>query len=90
MGRNIIVMGASAGGVQALAEVVASLPADLPASVFTVLHLSPYGGSTLPDILSRRSVLPAIIRRTERASSRDGSTWRLPTSTSPWRTAKSG
>lgn len=58
-GRDIIVVGASAGGVHALTEVVASLPADLPAAVFTVLHISPYGKSVLPSILSRVSPLPS-------------------------------
>lgn len=58
-GRDIIVIGASAGGVSALAEIVGSLPADLPAAVFVVLHISPYGHSALPEILSRRGALPA-------------------------------
>ena len=57
--RDIIVIGASAGGVHALTEVVAGLPADLPAAVFAVLHLSPYGKSALPSILSRVSTLPS-------------------------------
>jgi two-component system chemotaxis response regulator CheB len=51
-------MGASAGGVHALSEVISSLPADLPAAVFAVLHLNPFGRSALPAILNRRSVLP--------------------------------
>src|SRR5205085_10277689 len=37
--RDTIVIGASAGGVQALSTVVADLPADLPAAVFIVLHV---------------------------------------------------
>jgi len=37
--RDIIVIGASAGGVQALTNLVADLPADLPAAVFIVLHI---------------------------------------------------
>src|SRR5919106_2831762 len=58
MGRNIIVIGASAGGVQALQEIMACFPADLPAAVFVVLHINPYGRSALPEILSRVSALP--------------------------------
>jgi two-component system chemotaxis response regulator CheB len=58
MARNIIVIGASAGGVQALQELVAGLPADLKAAVFVVLHISPYGRSALPEILGRVSALP--------------------------------
>src|SRR5438445_2456066 len=58
-GHDIIVIGASAGGVEALAQVVRNLPADLPASLFVVLHVSPHGSSVLPQILSRRGALPA-------------------------------
>jgi two-component system chemotaxis response regulator CheB len=58
-GNDIIVIGASAGGVQALSEVVASLPPDLPAAVFAVLHVAPFGRSALPQILSRSSTLVA-------------------------------
>jgi len=59
MHHDIIVIGASAGGVHTLSEILASLPADLPAAVFAVLHISPFGKSVLPAILSRASALPA-------------------------------
>jgi two-component system, chemotaxis family, protein-glutamate methylesterase/glutaminase len=55
-----IVMGASAGGVEALSEVVAALPADLNVPVFVVLHVPPYLPSCLPDILSRAGPLTAV------------------------------
>lgn len=58
-GRDIIVIGASAGGVQALCTVVEDLPPDLPAAVFVVLHIAPDGYSALPAILSRSGRLPA-------------------------------
>jgi two-component system chemotaxis response regulator CheB len=58
VGRDIIVIGASAGGVQALCEVIERLPPGLPAAVFVVLHLSPHGRSLLPTILARSSCLP--------------------------------
>jgi two-component system, chemotaxis family, protein-glutamate methylesterase/glutaminase len=48
--RDTIVIGASAGGVQALITLVANLPADLPAAVFIVLHVSPTVPSLLPTI----------------------------------------
>ena len=57
--RDIIVIGASAGGVHALSELVSGLPGDLPAAVFTVLHLGG-GRSALPEILNRAGKLPAM------------------------------
>lgn len=55
--RDIIVIGASAGGVQALYKLVSALPPDLPAAVFIVLHIPAHAPSRLPEILSRDSHL---------------------------------
>ncbi|MBX3066662.1 MAG: chemotaxis protein CheB [Anaerolineae bacterium] len=57
-GHDIIVIGASAGGVEALKLLVSQLPADLPAAIFIVLHIPAHGGSALPTILERAGVLP--------------------------------
>jgi two-component system, chemotaxis family, protein-glutamate methylesterase/glutaminase len=57
--RDIIVIGASAGGFEAIKSIIAKLPADLPASVFIAQHISPYGESRFPDLLNRVSRLPA-------------------------------
>jgi two-component system chemotaxis response regulator CheB len=57
---DIIVIGTSAGGVEALQTVVSSLPSDLPAAIFVVLHISPRSESFLPRILSRAGMLPAV------------------------------
>ena len=40
-GRDVIVIGTSAGGLGALDSLVGSLPAGLPASIFVVQHLAP-------------------------------------------------
>jgi two-component system chemotaxis response regulator CheB len=56
-GHDIIVIGASAGGVEALTALVADLPEDLPAAVFVVLHMAPASPSALPGILARRTKL---------------------------------
>jgi two-component system chemotaxis response regulator CheB len=57
--RDIIVMGASAGGVETLLKFIGTLPQNLDASVFIVLHLSPFSVSNLPAIMSRAGVLKA-------------------------------
>src|SRR5215212_3426729 len=55
--RDTIVIGASAGGVRALSQLVADLPSDLPAAVFIVLHVPANAPSFLPTILARESSL---------------------------------
>jgi two-component system, chemotaxis family, protein-glutamate methylesterase/glutaminase len=57
-GCRLIVIGASAGGVEALQRVVSRLPAELPAAVAVVLHISRSGTSVLPEILRRQHTLP--------------------------------
>jgi two-component system chemotaxis response regulator CheB len=57
--RDIIVIGTSAGGVQALSEVVHGLPSGFPASLFIVCHFPAGGRSVLPEILSRAGPLLA-------------------------------
>jgi two-component system chemotaxis response regulator CheB len=58
-GHDIIVIGTSAGGVEALKHLVRELPADLEAAVFVVIHIPAQSPSLLPDILSRGGPLPA-------------------------------
>jgi two-component system chemotaxis response regulator CheB len=57
--RDIVVIGASAGGIPALTALVGGLPADLPAALFIVVHVPSFGESRLPEILSRAGPLPA-------------------------------
>jgi two-component system, chemotaxis family, protein-glutamate methylesterase/glutaminase len=56
--HNIIVIGASMGGLEALRALVKQLPPDLPAAVFIVLHITPSAPSLLAPILDRDSALP--------------------------------
>ncbi|SNB46053.1 chemotaxis protein CheB [Geobacter sp. DSM 9736] len=59
-GRDIITIGASAGGVEALRQLVAELPHDLPAALFIVLHIPAHSPSLLSSILAKRSRLPVM------------------------------
>ncbi|MDQ6759792.1 MAG: chemotaxis protein CheB [Acidobacteriota bacterium] len=59
--QDIIVIGASAGGVAALQTLVAGFPADLPAAVFIVLHSGAGSKTQLPAILSRAGSLPVTL-----------------------------
>jgi two-component system chemotaxis response regulator CheB len=55
--RDLVVIGASAGGVETLKRIVGRLPADLPAAVCIVLHIAPDTPSLLARILSRAGPL---------------------------------
>ena len=57
--QRIVVIGASAGGVDALTQIVRTLPADFPAPIFVVLHIPPDSPSLLAPILHREGSLPA-------------------------------
>jgi two-component system, chemotaxis family, protein-glutamate methylesterase/glutaminase len=57
--RDIVAIGASAGGVEALRAVVAGLPPDFPAAALVVLHVPRESPSALPAILARSGPLPA-------------------------------
>ena len=57
--RNIVVIGCSVGGVEALQTIVAGLPENFPAAIFVVLHISPQTHSLLPEILNRAGKLSA-------------------------------
>ena len=59
MPKDIIVVGASAGGIEAVRTLIGALPADLSASLFIVVHTSPEAPGMLADIFNRSGKLPA-------------------------------
>lgn len=67
--RDVVAVGASAGGVEALRALVAGLPPDYPGALLVVLHVPRGGPSALPAILDRSGPLPA-------ATAADGETLR--------------
>ena len=58
--KRLVVIGTSAGGIEALRDLVADLPADFPSPIAIVLHTSPQSPGLLHEILSRAGPLPAI------------------------------
>lgn len=64
---NIVVIGASAGGVEAISALLGALPADLPAAVFVVLHIPAHTDSTLHHVLDRVSALRVVSARNGQA-----------------------
>ena len=57
-GFEIVALAASAGGLRALTDVLAALPADFPAALVVVQHLDPRHRSLMAEILGRRTSLP--------------------------------
>ncbi|MBA3597019.1 MAG: chemotaxis protein CheB [Methylibium sp.] len=62
--NQIVVIGASAGGVKALTTLAHNLPRNFPAALVVVLHVGSYR-SVLPGILTRAGPLPATHARHE-------------------------
>lgn len=54
---DIVAVAASAGGLRALSQVLADMPADFGVPIVVVQHLDPRHRSLLADILSRRTRL---------------------------------
>jgi two-component system, chemotaxis family, protein-glutamate methylesterase/glutaminase len=54
---NVVALAASMGGLKAISTILSALPADFPAAVLVVQHLSPNFPSQLPEILSQRTAL---------------------------------
>ena len=60
---QIVAMAASAGGLNALTQVLAALPADFPAAIVVVQHLDPRHRSLMASILGRRTGLKVVQAR---------------------------
>jgi two-component system chemotaxis response regulator CheB len=56
--RDLVVVGASSGGVEALVALLGGIPEGFPAAVFVVLHVRPDSPSQLPAILNRAGRVP--------------------------------
>ena len=61
--RDIVVIGASAGGLEAVSCVIASLSSQLKAAFFIVIHSAPEGPALLAEILARLRTLPVMVAR---------------------------
>jgi two-component system chemotaxis response regulator CheB len=59
--RNIVAIGASAGGVEAVSRLLSKLPPHLPASVVVAVHRAPDRPSQLHQVLSRATHLPVLL-----------------------------
>jgi two-component system chemotaxis response regulator CheB len=59
--RDLIVVGASLGGVEVLPRFVAGLPTELEASVLIVMHMSANSSSYLPSILQKATSWPTHV-----------------------------
>jgi two-component system, chemotaxis family, protein-glutamate methylesterase/glutaminase len=61
--RDVVVIGGSAGAIEAVREILRKLPGELPAAICVVIHSSPDGSSLLPQVLGRCSNLPTAFAR---------------------------
>jgi two-component system, chemotaxis family, CheB/CheR fusion protein len=59
--EDLVVVGASAGGVGALSTLVSTLNKSFPAPIVIAQHLDPQRPSQLGSILERRSTLPILV-----------------------------
>ena len=74
---QLVVIGSSAGGIEALSRVVASLSSDFPAPIVIAQHLDPRRPSHLGEILARHSTLPIKVVD-ESAALEDGVIFVIP------------
>ncbi|MDQ5851392.1 MAG: PAS domain-containing protein, partial [Chloroflexota bacterium] len=77
---QLVVVGSSAGGIEALSTLVATLPTSFPAPIVIAQHLDPARPSHLGAILARRSALPVVTVQ-EHAPLRPGTVYVVPSNT---------
>lgn len=58
--RDVVLVGGSAGSIEALPQILSRLPADFAAAVFVVVHTTPDGPGVLPRVLSRAGPIEAV------------------------------
>ena len=61
--EDIVVIGASSGGIEVLQALVGALTADFHGTIFVVVHIGPYGLNTLDRLLAKAGKLPASIAK---------------------------
>jgi len=61
--HDVVAIGASAGGFQALSHIAKRLPGDFPAALIVTIHLHPEASSVLPDLINRAGPLPAAFAK---------------------------
>lgn len=59
--KDLVVVGSSAGGIEALSILVSTLPKNFPAPIVLAQHLDPNRQSSLDLILQRRTALPIYV-----------------------------
>lgn len=62
---DVVALATSAGGLNALSQILLALPADFPAAITVVQHLEPHRRSLLGPILKRRT--PLLVKQAETA-----------------------
>ncbi len=61
--KDIVVIGASAGGIEPIRTILGGLPADFPGSLFVVMHTSPDAPGVLDVIFNTAGALPAVVAK---------------------------
>ena len=74
---SLVVVGSSAGGIEALSKLVSTLPAGFPAPIVLAQHLDPHQPSHLGEILARYSHVP-VVTVTDHAPLEAGTIYVIP------------